>query len=63
MIFSHISRWGGIFFLSTRLFNQYKNSQLSFTELPNLDPYEQRILDSTPAEDLVVETMPTGARA
>ena len=51
---------GGITFLSTRLFNQYKNNRLSFTELPKLDPFNQRIPDSTPADELVMETMPTG---
>ena len=52
---------GGITFLSTRLFNQYKNNRLSFTELPQLDPFNQRIPDSTAPDELVLETMPTGA--
>ena len=49
----------GITFLSTRLFNQYKNNRLSFTELPKLDPFNQNT--SISADELMVETMPTEA--
>jgi hypothetical protein len=30
---------GGISFLSSRLFNQYKNNRLSFSDLPDLAPF------------------------
>ena len=50
---------GGISFLSSRLYNQYKNNQFSFSDLPGLDQFNPAIPDSTPVEELIAENMPT----
>lgn len=49
---------GGISFLSTRLYNQYRNNQLSFTELPDLQPFDAGRGVAREAQDLVAESLP-----
>lgn len=49
---------GGISFLSSRLYDKYKNNNLSLAELTSLDPFKPAILDSIPPRDLVAEDLP-----
>lgn len=49
---------GGISFLSSRLYEQYKNNNLSFSELPVLDPATPGIPENTTPSDLVPENIP-----
>ena len=51
---------GGISFLSSRLYDQYRNNRLSFTQLPDLAPFEPGKPVSREARDLVAEDLPTG---
>ena len=50
---------GGISFLSSRLYDKYKNNQFSFSDLPGLDRNNPGIPDSTPVEELIAENMPS----
>jgi hypothetical protein len=50
---------GGISFLSSRLYDKYKNNQFSFSDLPGLDRFNPAIPDSTPVEELIAENMPS----
>ena len=54
---------GGISFLSSRLYDQYRNNQFSFSDLPGLDQFNPAIPDSTPVEELIAENMPTANSA
>ena len=49
---------GGISFIGSRLYEQYQNNQLSFTELPELPPFNPDKGVATQAQDLVPETLP-----
>ncbi len=46
---------GGISFLSSRLFDQYKNNRLSFSDLPDLAPFNPTA-DRDPAD---IASMPS----
>jgi len=48
---------GGISFLSSRLYEQYRSGNLSLDQIAQLDPFRQTIPDSTPANDVVVEPL------
>jgi len=49
---------GGISFIGSRLYEQYQNNQLSFTELPELPPFNPDKGVATQAQDLVPGTLP-----
>lgn len=50
---------GGISFLSSRLYEKYKNNNFSLPELSSFDPFNPAIPDSTPPQELVTVDLPT----
>lgn len=54
---------GGISFLSSRLYDQYKNNRLSFNGLPVLDSRTPTLHEPAPVEEFIAEDLGSGGRA